>query len=121
MNPSTERLVRATARGIGALAVAVFAVVVAFALIVAPTGPAGASDLGWHPLVAADIGDDAGAAEHRDGHSAPGGDRDDGDDLLAARTGSAGAVAERSAAPASGRRRGIRSVLGAAPRGPPAA
>jgi hypothetical protein len=121
VNPSAERLVRATARGIRALGVALFAAVVAFAVAIAPIGPAGASDLGWHPLLAADIAGDPAAAEHRDGHSAPGGDRDDGDDLLAARTGTPGGVAARFAAPSSGRRRGIRSVPGAEPRGPPAA
>jgi hypothetical protein len=121
VNPSTERLVRAMARTLRALGMSCFAALVALAVILVPMGPAGSSDLGWHPLLAAEITPEPGDADHRDGHSTPGGDRDDADDLLVARASVGTGVAARFAAPAGSRRRGIRSVIAAEPRGPPTA
>lgn len=120
MMASAERIVRATARLAGALAIASLVALLSIALALAPTAPAEAAAIDGQSWIPGDVAPEIGDPEPRGAVGSTGVDRDDGDDAVAVRSGLAARLSARNAGDAHARRRGIRLTVGADPRGPPA-
>jgi hypothetical protein len=120
MMASAERLMRATARLVVALATASLVALLALALAVAPTAPAEAAAIDGQSWIPGEIPPDLGDPEPRGAVHPSGDDRDDGDDAVAVRAGLEARLSARHSGGARARRRGNRPVIGADPRGPPA-
>jgi len=119
MRSSPKHVLRAAARGAVVFAMATLVALLSLALALAPTAPVHALAPDGQSWIAGDIAPESGDLDPIGGADAPT-DTDDGDDAVEARSTRVGRAAGRAASRSAAGRRGIRSLLGTDPRGPPA-